>query len=280
MTQTKAEAIIRWEKLPDEFQLPDDPVDDIYHPLLAAILREILELAGFITKSMLIGSNFGLCANVDGKTVVKAPDWFYVPSVFPVLPGVIRRSYTPHTEGEVPAVVMEFLSEKEQGEYSMNPRYPYGKWYFYEQILQVPIYVIFDPASGSLEMRSLNSGSYTLQQPDANGRYWIESMGLFLGVWYGKKSEITNYWLRWWDSSGNLLPWGEEKVQQSLQQGLQQGKLELIMRQLKRQVGTIEPSLESLINNLSVADLDQLSEALFDFSDGSDLSSWLEGLKG
>ncbi|WP_269087080.1 DUF4351 domain-containing protein [Moorena bouillonii] len=61
---------------------------------------------------------------------------------------------------------------------------------------------------------------------------------------------------------------------------LQQGKLELIMRQLTRQVGTIEPTLESLINNLSVADLDQLSEALFDFSDGSDLSSWLEGLKG
>lgn len=280
MTQTKAEPIIRWEKLPEDFQLPDDPVENLYHPLLAAILREILELAGFITNSMLIASNFGLCANVDGKTVVKAPDWFYVPSVFPVLPGVIRRSYTPHTEGEVPAVVMEFLSEKEQGEYSMNPRYPYGKWYFYEQILQVPIYVIFDPASGSVEMRSLNSGSYTLQQPDANGRYWIESMGLFLGVWHGKKSQITNYWLRWWDNSGHLLPWGEEKVQQSLQQGLQQGKLELIMRQLKRQVGTIEPTLESVINNLSVADLDQLSEALFDFSDGSDLSSWLEGLKG
>ena len=82
MTQTKAEPIIRWEKLPEEFQLPDEPVDDLYHPLLAAILREILELAGFITNSMLIASNFGLCANVDGKTVVKAPDWFYVPILF------------------------------------------------------------------------------------------------------------------------------------------------------------------------------------------------------
>ncbi len=83
-----------------------------------------------------------------------------VPSVFPVLPGVIRRSYTPHTEGEVPAVVMEFLSEKEQGEYSLNPRYPYGKWYFYEQILQVPIYVIFDPASGSVEAMQRALGGF------------------------------------------------------------------------------------------------------------------------
>ncbi len=50
---------------------------------------------------ILIASNMGICAKVDGKTVLKAPDWFYVPSVLPVGEGVIRRSYTPHTEGDV-----------------------------------------------------------------------------------------------------------------------------------------------------------------------------------
>lgn len=80
MTQTqvvnsKTSYTIKWEKLPDDFQLPDDPVENIYHPLLASALREILEIAGFITPSMLIASNFGICANVDGKIVVKAPDW-------------------------------------------------------------------------------------------------------------------------------------------------------------------------------------------------------------
>jgi len=218
---------------------------------------------------------------VNGKIVVKAPDWFYVPSVLPVPVGVIRRSYTPHTEGEVPAVVMEFLSDTEQGEYSSKSTYPYGKWYFYERILQVPIYVIFEPNQGTLEVHSLSGGRFEVQQPDANQRYWIESIGLFLGVWHGTKSQITANWLRWWDASGQMLLWGEERVQQSLhqglQQGLQQGKLDLITRLLTRRFGTPDAELQSRINNLSTADLDELSEALLDFSEVSALSNWLDG---
>jgi Uma2 family endonuclease len=276
-TRVKTEYDIKWEKLPADFQLPDDPVENLHHPLLASALREMLDLAGFITPNMLIASNFGICATVNGKIVVKAPDWFYVPSVLPVPVGVIRRSYTPHTEGEVPAVVMEFLSDTEQGEYSSKSTYPYGKWYFYERILQVPIYVIFEPNQGTLEVHSLSGGRFEVQQPDANQRYWIESIGLFLGVWHGTKSQITANWLRWWDASGQMLLWGEERVQQSLHQGIQQGKLDLITRQLIRRIGTIEAELQTRINNLSAANLDELSEVLLDFYDVSALSNWLDG---
>ena len=276
-TKIKAEYDIKWEKLPADFKLPDEPVENLHHPLLASALREMLDLAGFITPDMLIGSNFGICATVNGKIVIKAPDWFYVPSVLPVPVGVIRRSYTPHTEGEVPAVVMEFLSDTEQGEYSSKSTYPYGKWYFYERILRVPVYIIFDSHEGTLEVHFLYSGHYELQQPDANQRYWIESMGLFLGVWHGTKSQVTGYWLRWWDASAQMLLWGEERVQQSLQQGIQQGKLDLILRLLTRRFGTPDAQLQARINNLSAADLDELSEALFDFSGLSALSNWLDG---
>ncbi len=276
-TRVKTEYDIKWEKLPADFQLPDDPVENLHHPLLASALREMLDLAGFITPNMLIASNFGICATVNGKIVVKAPDWFYVPSVLPVPVGVIRRSYTPHTEGEVPAVVMEFLSDTEQGEYSSKSTYPYGKWYFYERILQVPIYVIFEPNQGTLEVHSLSGGRFEVQQPDANQRYWIESIGLFLGVWHGTKSQITANWLRWWDASGQVLLWGEERVQQSLHQGIQQGKLDLITRLLTRRFGTIEAELQTRINNLSAANLDELSEVLLDFYDVSALSNWLDG---
>jgi hypothetical protein len=275
-TDFKTKYDIQWEKLPADFQLPDDPVENLHHPLLASALREMLELAGFITSDMLIASNFGICATVNRKIVIKAPDWFYIPSVLPVPAGMIRRSYTPHTEGEVPAVVMEFLSDTEQGEYSSKSTYPYGKWYFYERILQVPIYVIFEPNEGTLEVHFLSSGRYELQQPDANQRYWIESMGLFLGAWHGTKSQITAYWLRWWDASGQMLLWGEERVEQSLQQGIQQGKLDLITRLLTRRFGTIDAQLQAKINNLSATDLDELSEALLDFSDVSALSNWLD----
>jgi Uma2 family endonuclease len=220
--ETKIKYTITWEKLPSDFKLPDDPVENIDQPLLAAALRESLELAGFILASMLIASNFGLCAKVNDKTIVKAPDWVYVPSVLPAEVGEVRRSYTPNAEGEVPAVVMEFLSDTNGSEYSIKPTYPYGKWRFYERILQVPVYVIFEPKSGELEVYRLVSGQYELQEADANNRFWIESMGLFLGVWSGEKSQRRGYWLRWWDENGNLLLWGTEKVGQEQQRAQQE----------------------------------------------------------
>ncbi|WP_333047963.1 hypothetical protein [Microcoleus sp. S13C4] len=90
----KSQYNISWGKLPDDFKLPDEPVENIDQPLLAAALREALALAGFILASMLIASNFGLCAKVNDKIVVKAPDWVYVPSVLPAEQGEVRRSYT------------------------------------------------------------------------------------------------------------------------------------------------------------------------------------------
>ncbi len=232
---------IIWEKLPEDFILPDEPVENITQPFLAAALTEALDLAGFITPGMLIASNMGICAKVDGKTVLKAPDWFYVPRVLPVGEGVIRRSYTPHTEGDVPAIVMEFLSETDTGEYSLRPIYPYGKMYFYEQIVHVPIYVIFDPSSGMLEIHQLNSsGRYEVQPPDAQGRYFIPTLGLYLGVWYGRRLENTIHWLRWWNESGNILLWGSELLAEERQraEGAEQKVAKL--RELLRKAGISE----------------------------------------
>ncbi len=213
---------ITWEKLPDDFILPDEPVDNNLQPLLAAALRESLELAGLILESMLIASNFGLCATVKTQTVVKAPDWVYIPSVKPIPSGTIRRSYTPHLQGEIPTIVLEFISETEGGEYSINPHYPYGKWYFYEQILQVPVYGIFQPKTGELDVYCLVAGKYEQQLPDENNRYWIKELNLFIGIWQGTKAEFTTNWLRWWDKSGNLLLWGSELVEQERQRAEQE----------------------------------------------------------
>jgi len=212
---------ITWEKLPADFVLPDEPVKSTRQPLLAAAWRESLELASFIVEASLIAANFGICATVGGKTVVKAPDWVYVPAVAPIREGEIRRSYTPLAEGEVPAIVMEFISETEGGEYSINPHYPYGKWYFYERILQVPVYSVFQPQSGELEVYRLVAGKYELQKADEDHRYWLAEIGLFLGVWQGKKAALTAHWLRWWDQSGNLLLWGSERIEQTEQRAEQ-----------------------------------------------------------
>lgn len=216
MTVDTPKIKITWEKLPDDFVLDDEPVDNINQPLLAAALTEALELSGRLSESMLVGTNFGLCANVDEKSVVKAPDWFYVLSVLPTNPpNQNRRSYTPNLQGEVPAIVMEFLSETEGGEYSIKSKYPPGKWYYYERILQVPNYAIFEPDAGWLEFYQLDDGGrYQLQPADENNRYWVSQMGLYLGVWQGNKANRTGFWLRWWDETGQMLLWGTELVQQ------------------------------------------------------------------
>lgn len=207
---------VTWDPLPDDYVLPDDPVENIQQPVLAAALTDALGATEWIQPEMLIGSNFGLVATVQGKTVVKAPDWFYVPRVQPSKQA-IRRSYTQHREGDPVAVVMEFLSSEDNEELSTNSIYPYGKLYFYEQILQVPTYVIFDPGAGSLTVRCLQNQRYVLQTPNAAGHFWIPEMGLFLGIWYGKRLGQTINWLRWWDADGNLLLWSAEQVEQERQ---------------------------------------------------------------
>lgn len=208
---------VTWEKLPEDYPLPDSPGSSTSHPLLAAALRDNLEFIGLLTTESLVGSNLGICATVNDQTILKAPDWFYVPTVFPLDPPRARRSYTPGVEGEIPVIVMEFLSATDGGEYSSRPFHPYGKLWFYERILQVPIYVIFEPERGNLEVRQLRSGSYHILNANAQERYWIESINLYLGVWYGRKADRTGYWLRWWDGNDNMLLWGGELLEQERQ---------------------------------------------------------------
>ena len=211
--QPRTGPTITWEPLPDDFQLPDDPVENIQQPLLAAALTDALGAAQQIRPEMLIGSNFGLVVRMDGEIVVKAPDWFYVPRVNPYPPELVRRSYTPHLEGDPVAVVMEFLSAADNGELSIRTTQPYGKLYIYEQILRIPTYVIYDPAVAKLEVRCLEAGHYVSQPPNAQGRFWIPPLNLFLGVWPGERLAQTLNWLRWWDADGNLLLWSSEQAE-------------------------------------------------------------------
>jgi len=215
--EKQSKVVITWEALPANFVLEEEPVESTAQPLIAGVLRESLELVGYIQPTMLIASNLGICATMNDDLVIKAPDWLYVRSVVPLTRITDRRSYTPHLEGEVPLVVMEFLSETDGKEYSAKPTYPPGKWYFYEQILRVPTYITFDPEDGDLEVYNLGESVYQLQPQDVNNRYWIADMGLFLGVWQGEKEGRSGNWLRWWSQDGNLLPWSVEQLEQERQ---------------------------------------------------------------
>ncbi len=129
MVLTLAKPEITWEKLPDDFVLPDEPVDNINQPPLAAALTNSLAVANLLPPEAITFTNYGICATVHGRVVVKAPDWGYVRAIR-VSRGEINRSYTPRLQGEIPTIVMEFLSDTEGSEYSTKKKYPPGKYFF------------------------------------------------------------------------------------------------------------------------------------------------------
>jgi hypothetical protein len=71
--------------------------------------------------------------------------------------------------------------------------------------------------------------------------------------------------------------WMRQGIELGIEQGIEREKT-LILRQLKRKLGEINPSLETKIMELSIDDVEALAEALFDFSTVKDLISWLNTL--
>ena len=76
-----------------------------------------------------------------------------------------------------------------------------------------------------------------------------------------------------------VTSWMEQGIQRGLQQGLQQGRqqgeLALVIRQLTRRLGAVAPQLRERIGMLSIEQLEDLGEALLDFTNTADLQAWL-----
>ncbi len=256
--QPASEPDIVWEKLPEDFILPDDPVDNINQPAIAAALTESLSLAGYLSETAITTTNYGICVKYKGKTVVKAPDWCWVPSIS-VPKAEVERSYTPVLEGDLPLVVMEFLSETEGGEYSIKSSYPPGKLFFYEQILKVENYIIFSLKTGEIDYYRLSDkGSYEPQEPNEEGRYWLPEANLSVGVWEGARQDRAGLWLRWWDENDQILLWGAERVEQEKERAEQEKER---AEQEKERADTTQRAAIAALNNLGLP-IEQIASSL------------------
>ncbi len=65
-------------------------------------------------------------------------------------------------------------------------------------------------------------------------------------------------------------------IEKGMEQGAVQEARSLILRQLNRRVGLIAPAQKTTIRNLSLELLEELGEALLDFTVASDLEDWLQ----
>ncbi len=72
-----------------------------------------------------------------------------------------------------------------------------------------------------------------------------------------------------------LEPLYQRDREQAIQEGNKQGEQRLVIRKLNRRIGEIDASLIEGIQGLSIEQLENLGEALLDFSSVADLETWL-----
>jgi Uma2 family endonuclease len=142
----------------------------------------------------------------------KAPDWFYVPNVPPMLDGRFRRSYVLWHEVVRPLLVIEYVSGDGSEERDTTPYR--GKFWVYEQGIGAPYYAIFEGEKSAVEVHELRRGRYQRVEPNAADRFPVEPLGIELGIWQGTYLNMNLPWLRVWNSStGQLLPTYEERAE-------------------------------------------------------------------
>jgi predicted transposase YdaD len=66
--------------------------------------------------------------------------------------------------------------------------------------------------------------------------------------------------------------------QQDRELAKQEGEQRLIIRQLNRRIGEIESSLIQGVEALSIEQLEELGEALLDFTSIGDVENWLQSV--
>jgi Uma2 family endonuclease len=205
--------------LPDHKQLPETdgsivenfqehPQGNLLTECLLPRLRELYPDGQFA-----IGHDSGIYWRVTEPPLdgCKAPDWFLVPGVPPMLDGEFRRSYVLWQEIIKPLVVVEFVSGDGSEERDTTPYK--GKFWVYEKAICAGYYVIFEGEKPSVEVYRLVGGQYAAVAANAAGRFPIEPLGVELGIWHGAYRGMDLPWLRVWDSArGEMLTLGEERA--------------------------------------------------------------------
>ena len=70
----------------------------------------------------------------------------------------------------------------------------------------------------------------------------------------------------------------QEGIQEGEQRGRSQGEKSLVLRQLARRVGELPQQVHQQVESLSLEQLENLGEALLDFTSMADLDAWFNQL--
>ncbi|WP_287128701.1 Uma2 family endonuclease [Candidatus Cyanaurora vandensis] len=224
------EPLIR-ASLPTMDDLPREEVGkpglpDEFHCLQGPLLSLTFRPPAWPITQVFSAYDLYLYYDVNHTLWYKRPDWFGAVGVPSLDQGQhLRQSYVIWQEQVTPVVAIEILSpgteNEDLGKIKRKPGKPPTKWEVYEQILQIPNYVIYDETAHTLKLFQLTAGQYE-QKASSQTRVWIPELELSLGLWHGFWNKSTEWWLRWYDRAGKLIPTPEEVQQQDKELAQQQ----------------------------------------------------------
>ena len=122
--------------------------------------------------------------------------------------------------GRYPDVIVELMSPSTAREDTTT------KKNIYERVFRTPDYFVYNPFNpNSFQGWHLDaSQTYQPLVPNEQGWLWCETLGFWLGTWDGTIDRETATWLRFYDSSGNLVLLPEEAAQQQAEAAQQQAE--------------------------------------------------------
>ncbi len=208
------------ETLPTMYDLPsEDPEEpglpDEFHRWQAEFLCATCCPPNYPENQVFVASDLNLYYDVQHFGWYKRPDWFVAVGVSRFAPEEnLRLSYVIWQERVSPLVAVELLSpgteDEDLGITESEVGKPPTKWQVYEQILQIPYYLVFSRSSDRLRVFSLKNNRYR-EQLLSTSRFWIPELELGLGLWFGSYQGCRRLWLRWYDANNDWVPTSEER---------------------------------------------------------------------
>lgn len=212
----------------------DTPVDNFQSEKHQRLLVEPLYSSKTLPAPFLAAANVGLFYKLKGDPIV--PDVMLSLGVQCADFSERRNhSYFVWEFGKVPEVCIEIVSNSEGDEVSLSQKSRQkgkttAKKDIYAQI-GVRCYVVFDPLQqiqadmngALLRVWAIAQSGYAELAPSEGisqpGQFvWLEAVGLGLSLWEGQfEDEVTRLWLRWCDSSGQVIPTGAEGLEMERQ---------------------------------------------------------------
>ena len=211
------------ETLPTMYDLPsEDPEDmglpDEFHDFQPDLLRETCQPIVDAASNFFVGVDLNLYYDLRHTQWYKRPDWFLSLGVARAdRQEQLRLSYVMWQEGVTPLVIVELLSpgteDDDLGGRVRELGKPPTKWEVYERILRIPFYVVYDRYVNQLRVFTLSGVRYQeVELNSENPRFWIEELGLGLGLWQGKYEGAEGKWLRWYNAKEEWIPTAMEQA--------------------------------------------------------------------